>query len=217
MTDPRAELRRLVGIARRYLEGVKGELPDTYEYDVIREAFTDDLFDAFMGYASGGAVTKWRNMAGRAVLEQHANAFYRGYDEAGAEETDPEDDRWLTQQQNKQIEFLAGVFEWIKEQRDAETITEDAIRERVEAWAQTLDATFGEGKLRGNKNQSLTWNLGETEDHCETCARLDGKRHRAQWYLDRDYLPGKPGAAMNCGGYRCGCYLTNKQGETVTI
>jgi hypothetical protein len=195
----------------------KSELPDTYEMDVIRQTFTEALFDAFIGYASGGAVTKWRNAAGRAVIEGHSSAFYRGYDEAGAEETEPDDERWLTTRQKEQVEFLAGVFEWIKEQRDAETVTEDAIRARVEQWAQALDATFGEGKLRGNKSQVLVWHLGETEDHCTTCARLDGQRHKAQWYLDRDYLPGKAGAAMLCGGYRCGCYLTTKAGETVTI
>lgn len=216
MDDPRARLREYLAEAAEWL-AAKGALPDTYEMDVIRSTFEEALFDAFIGYASGGAVTKWRNAAGRAVLEAHSDAFYRGYEEAGAEETEPDDDRWLTGRQREQVEFLAGVFAWIKEQRDAETITEDAIRARVEQWAQGLDATYSEGKLRGDKSQVLIWHLGETEDHCATCARLDGQRHKARWYLDRDFLPGKAGAAMNCGGYRCGCYLTNKAGETVTL
>ena len=215
MATARDELRHLLAEAAGWL-AQKGELPDTYEMDVIRQTFEEALFDAFIGYASGGAVTKWRNAAGRAVIEGHSSAFYRGYDEAGAEETEPDDDRWLTARQNEQREFLAGVFEWIKEQRDAETVTEDAIRARVEAWAQGLDATYGEGKLRGNKNIVLIWHYGDT-DHCETCQRLNGQRHKARWYLDRDYIPGKAGAAMLCGGYQCQCWLENKAGETVTI
>lgn len=212
-------LQTAVRNALAYLAGKpahKGELPDTYEIDVVRATLEEALFDAFMGYASGGRVTSYRNAAGRAVLEAHSDAFYRGYEEAGAEETEPEDDAWLTRRQREQVEFLAGVFEWIKAQRDAETITEDAIRARVEAWAQGLDATYGEGKLRGNKSQVLVWHFGDT-DHCETCQRLNGQRHKARWYLDRDYIPGKAGAAMLCGGYQCQCWLENKAGETVTI
>jgi hypothetical protein len=216
-----AQLRQAMNAAVDWLEArqaeAKAALPDTYEYDVIRQTLEEALFDAFMGYASSaGAVTKWRNAARRAVLEAHADAFYRGYEEAGAEETEPEDEKWLTAKQKEQVDYVAGVFDWLKEQRDAETVTEDAIRARVEQWCQSLDATFGEGKLRGDKNQVLVWRYGDT-DHCETCQRLNGQRHTAKWYIARDYIPGKAGAAMLCGGYRCQCWLETKDGDVVTI
>lgn len=199
---------------------LKGELPETYELDVIRATLTDALFDAFIGYASSsGSVTKWRNAAGRAVTEGIADAAYRGLEDGGADEAETDDERWITRTQAEQRDYLPGVFDWIKDGRDAEppTITEDAIRARVEAWAQTLDAVYSEGVLRGKKNQVYIWHLGETEAHCSTCARLDGQRHKASWYLERNYIPGKPGSDTECGGWNCGCYLTDKKGETVTL
>lgn len=207
----RAALRVAALVAR------KAPIPDTYEPDVIRATLEDALFDAFMGYASSsGSVTKWRNAAGRAVTEAVADMFYRGYEDAGADDTEADDERWLTGKQAEQRDFLVGAFEAIKEDRDAETVTEDGVRARVEAWAQMLDAVYSEALLRGKKNQSLEWVYGDT-DHCPTCQRLNGQRHTARWYLARDYIPGKPGAAMDCGGYRCGCSLVDREGNTVTI
>jgi hypothetical protein len=196
----------------------KADIPDTYEYDVVRRTYTEALFEAFIGYASsGGRVTRFRNDAGRAIVEAVSDAVYRAFDDAGADELDGEDERWLTQQQAGQLEHLPGVFEWVKEQREAETVTEAAIDERVERWGQTLDSIYSEALLRGQKKKALIWHLGETEEHCSTCAKLDGQSHRAQWYLDRNYIPGKPGAEMDCGGWRCGCFLTDRDGNAVTL
>lgn len=215
----RAALLRAIGRTEAALkaQAAKAALPDTYEPDVIRTTLTEALFDAFIGYASSaGSVTKWRNAAGRAVLEGISDMFYRGYEDAGADETEADDERWLTAKQAEQRDYLPGVFDWLKEQRDAETITEDAVRARVEQWAQMLDAVYSEGILRGKKNQLLEWRYGDT-DHCETCQKLNGQKHTAKWYLARDYIPGKPGAGMDCGGYRCQCVLLDRDGNEVTL
>jgi len=203
-------------VAARVAGFVKASIPDTYEYDVIRKTYVDALFDAFMGYAGGDRVTRHKNAASRAIVEAFPDAFYRAHEDAGAEETEQDDEQWLTGSTNAELGNLDGVFEWIKQARDEETITEDAIRDRVERWAQGLDSVYSEALLRAKKNQKLEWHYGDT-DHCETCATLNGQAHTAKWYLARDYIPGKPGAAMDCGGWRCQCFLTDKSGETVTI
>ena len=219
--DARTTLQAAIGAVAAYAAqryGLKATIPDTYEYDVIRAAYTDTLFEAFIGYASsGGAVTKWKNAAKRAIVEAFPDAFNRAHEEAGADETDDDDEKWLTGRMNEELGHLDGVFAWLKQARGEETITETDIEARVEQWAQGLDSVFSEALLRAKKNQSLEWHLGETEIHCETCARLNGQRHTAKWYLARYYIPGKPGAAMDCGGWRCLCFLTDKSGETVTI
>ncbi len=137
-------------------------------------------------------------------------------DDAGADELEQEDESWLSSKQKEQLGFLPDTFEWIKQARADESITEDAITDKVERWAQTLDSIYSEALLRGKKNQLLEWRYGDT-DHCETCASLNGQRHKASWYLARDYIPGKPGAAMDCGGYRCACVLLDRDGNEVTI
>ena len=71
------------------------------------------------------------------------------------------------------------------------------------------------GKASAKSNQPLTWRLGKTEEHCDTCAKLDGQTHRLKWYTARDYMPKKPGAAMDCGGWNCDCGLFDKDGKRV--
>lgn len=193
---------------------VKASKPE--DYDVLRADYVDRLFDNFIGYASsGGSVTKWRNAAGRAVLEVVAGAIEGAFAEADAE-MESDDTAWLRETQTAQVGHLPGVFDWLKEQRDAETITEDAVQARAEQWAQALDGIRSEAQLRTKGKEMLTWHVGDTE-HCDTCRRLDGKRHSAKWYIANDYIPGKAGAAMDCGGYRCQCWLEDKNGDEVTL
>ena len=197
---------------------VKAPLPGTDDYAAVRAEYESRLFDAFIGFASssGRGGRAFRNEAGRAVTDATSAAFYRGYQDAGGEETEAEDEDWLTARQEGERGHLPGVFEWLAEAREAETITEPLIQERVERWAQSLDSIYSEGLLRGKKNQMLEWRYGDTE-HCATCLKLNGQRHTAKWYLARDYIPGKPGAAMDCGGYRCQCSLLDKDGGEGTI
>lgn len=214
MTEASAAVAAMVAA---FVLGLKATVPE--DYDVLRAGYVNDLFDAFIGYASSsGAVTKWRNAAGRAVLEAVGGAIEGAFYEADAEMED--DDRaWLKDTQAAQVGYLPGVFEWIKAARDADppTITESAVEARAEAWAQALDGIRNEAVLRTKGKEMLTWHLGETEVHCTTCAKLDGKRHPAKWYIERNFIPGKPGSDTECGGWNCDCYLTDKRGNTVSL
>lgn len=196
---------------------IKAALPPTEDYANVRADYEQRLFDSFISAASSSRTTSQRNAAKRAVVDDVSAAFYAGYADAGGEDTEADDEQWLTARQNEELGHLDGVFQWLKEQRDAETITEDAVQARVEAWASTLDGIYNEGKLRGAKNKMLTWRLGDTENHCATCAKLDGGRHSAKWYLARDYIPRKPQAAMECGGWKCDCSLEDDDGNEVTL
>ncbi len=198
---------------------LKAELPETYEYDTIRETYASALTDALLGYASsGGRVTSFTNMAKRAVLEAVSDAIYRGFDDAGADELENDDERWLTAQQQAQIGFLPDVFAWIKEQRDAETITEDAIAGRVEMWLRSLDSLYGEAKMRGSKNKSLVFDGEDGDESCDVCQGLKGKRHKISWILENDAIPRPGNAYFTCQGYRCQHFwMDPKTGERYTF
>jgi hypothetical protein len=88
---------------------------------------------------------------------------------------------------------------------------------KADGYVSTVLSIYNAAVLLAKKNQMLTWNLGETEKHCDTCLKLDGGSHRASWYIGHDYIPRKPGASMDCKGYNCDCSLTDKDGEEVTI
>ncbi|MCR4308385.1 MAG: hypothetical protein NUV80_07590, partial [Candidatus Berkelbacteria bacterium] len=71
--------------------------------------------------------------------------------------------------------------------------------------------------MNGANNPMLTWRLGQTEVHCTTCLELNGKKHKAQWYIDNDYIPRKPGANLECNGYNCDCDLVDSSGKVYTL
>lgn len=212
----RAALREMTTALRAQLAEATISLPPTEDYAVVRADLVNRLGDAFLGYVSTTRGAADKNEARRAVTADVPAAFYRGLRDAGAEEVEGDDAAWMAKKQAEQLAYLNNAFDDLKVMRKAETATESGLRARAEMWGQTLDAIYGEGKLRATKSKLLTWVYGDT-DHCSTCQKLNGQTHRASWFLKRDYIPGKPGAAMDCGGYRCQCKLVDKNGDEVTI
>lgn len=203
------QMAAIVGVAE--LQGSPGE---------ILAAHTETVHDAVLRYLvqSDAGARAFANEIKRAIAENFPEMFYLNYFE-GSDEIDPADDRWLTQTIAAHVGYVDGTFAELKSFKDKEyppaELEAEATR-RAEAYGASLNAVGIEGKLRGLKNQSLTWHYGDT-DHCDTCASLNGQRHTARWYLNRDYIPGKPGCALTCGGYNCQCYLTDKDGNVVEI
>lgn len=203
----------------RWLRGEMGAVPfkatsSGEDYDVIRADFVNRLTDAFLSFVSTNGRAA-RNDARRAVAEDLPAAFYRGYQDAGGDETENDDEKWLTDGQAEQLGFMSDALAALKESGDA--VTEDAINARVETWAQTLDSFYQQGKLRGAKNKMLTWSLGATEKHCATCSKLDGQRHSAKWWIAHKYIPRQPGSeTLECGGWNCDCGLYDDDGVEFT-
>ena len=110
--------------------------------------------------------------------------------------------------------------ERVRESRVCATSAEDANTEaanRADSWTSAMDGYYNAIKLMGAGNKMLTWYLGETEKHCDTCLDLNLQRHRAAWYSARGYTPRKPGSATDCGGWNCDCQLLDDEGNEFTI
>jgi hypothetical protein len=91
------------------------------------------------------------------------------------------------------------VFDWLAEQREAETITEDAIHARVEMWLSSLDGIYAEGKLRGRDNVMLTFDGDDGEESCQDCQKYKGQRHSAKWWVKRDLVRRNGNDHYDCG------------------
>jgi hypothetical protein len=92
------------------------------------------------------------------------------------------------------------------------------IAGRLAKWAQSLIGWYNEWRLRGIAGPRakaeilLKWVLGEAE-HCDTCRSLAGQEAKpARWFLDNGYVPGKPGANLDCGGWNCRCAQVTASG-----
>jgi membrane protein involved in colicin uptake len=91
---------------------------------------------------------------------------------------------------------------------------QDAIFKRADTWGQSLKTLGDMGKASGKANVMATW-IYDGGEHCPTCAGLHNQRHRVKWYTARNYYPGKPGAAMDCGGFECKCKLVGPDGKVI--
>lgn len=194
--------------------------------DAIRADYRRAIIGAMTDYVtSHDRATAYKSIYKKAATEVLPEAFYTGYADAGGDrnKVDTDADEWLTARMNQEIGFIDDLFVSLKQLRDqfwAEEITagdlRDEVANRAEGYTATFDAVYNAGAMWGDKNQMLMWQYGDTE-HCDTCQKLNGQSHKAKWYLARDYIPRKPGAAMDCGGYRCQCVLLNKDGDEVTL
>jgi hypothetical protein len=180
---------------------LKAALPVTEDYAVVRADFDNRLTDAFLSFAgSGGNASRGpRNEARSAVAEDVPAAFYRGYKDAGGEETDPDDEDWLTGEQARQLAFMNDALSALKQQAADETVTEDGIKTRVENWLSTLDGIYASGKLRGKDNVMLTFDGDDGKESCKECQRYKGQRHSAKWWIKRDLVRRNGNDNYGCG------------------
>ena len=174
---------------------------------------------ALSSYFEGGSVTGPRNAFKRATVEAFGSAFDLGWI-AGGGTPPPTGDAlaWFNARLEQEFGFINGLFTQAKQLREDEEFEPAPwTQERADAYTRTLAAIYNAGHMWALKGKLLTWHLGNTEKHCPTCASLNGQRHRASWYLGRNYIPRQPGASMKCGGYFCDCRLTDDRGMEVTI
>jgi hypothetical protein len=216
----RERLTGALGLALDYLEKRYGVKASGDDYSVVRSNYEDRLFDAFMSYIQSGSRSH-RSAAGRAVVEAVPAAFEAGIEDGGGDrdDIDAEDSAWATAQQGAQVDYLDGVFEWLKDLRANDTATEDMIQGRVDVWVGTLDGIYSEGRLRGMKNQKLYFDGDDGAESCETCQKLkDGPARTAKWVREHDMAPHPGNTNFECGGWRCEhAWFSVKTDEQVTF
>jgi hypothetical protein len=216
----RGVLLELLAVARKWQAAALPTRKAGGDYDAIRSEYEGRLFDAFMSYIQSGSRAQ-RSAAGRAVVEAVPAAFERGIEDGGGDtdDIDPEDSAWATAQQGTQIDYLDGVFEWLKDLRANDTATEDMIQGRVNMWVGTLDGIYSEGRLRGMKNQKLYFDGDDGKESCVDCQRLkNGPPRTAKWVREHDMAPHPGNTNFECGGWNCAhAWYSVKTDEQVTF
>ena len=189
-------------------------------YSGVRDKYYGDVFASVYDFLdTGKRMTSFKNDMRRGMADAFVSAGDIAWSDGGADLPLDEDAlAWLATQQQAEFGFIDVLFGNLKELRKTEDVDKTATATaRAEGYCQKLDYVYTAIKMMAKKNQMLTWRLGNTERHCSTCSQLDGKSHRASWYIAHDYIPRKPGASMDCGGWNCDCSLLTKSGEVFTI
>lgn len=163
------------------IEGVLTTADKQADYSFIREKYLDDILDTMEGFlGSDGAVTRFQNEMRRSVAEAFTDAFHAGYEDAGGEEIEPEDDEWLTARTDSELANVGLLFQGLRDARK-EGDTEDLAAMHADAYARSLDATYSQGKLRGAKNKMLTMAGDDGEVSCKTCQRYKSQRRSLRY------------------------------------
>ena len=202
-----------------YLPALKlGAIQAKGNLSAVNKAYHDAITSSLTTYFEGGS-TSTKNAFRRAMVEAFGEAVDLGWKDGGQEP--PLDDElldWFNARVNAEQGFIDELFQQARQLRkEADFDYFTWITSRADTYTQAVASVYNAAVMFAQKNKMLVWHLGKTEKHCDTCLSLDGGRHKASWYIARDYIPRKPGAAMDCAGYNCDCSLTDDTGKAVTI
>lgn len=87
--------------------------------------------------------------------------------------------------------------------------SKDEFMARADLWANQYESVVNEAQLiTADKKQKYKWTLGATEEHCDTCSRLNGIIAYAEEWEKAGFHPQRPpNELLECGGWRCDCSL----------
>lgn len=190
------------------------------DYSGIRDTLWIAVYDSIYDYLNSSSnVTSFRESMVMAVSQAYLSTSEIAYEDGGG--SLPLDDDTASQAQadlQAQLGFVDSLFVSLKALRkEGEFDANSEAADTADRWSSALDGFYNAIKLAGAGNKMLTWRLGSTEKHCDTCLSLDGQRHRASWFIARNYIPRKPGSSTNCGGFHCDCGAEDDDGEDFFI
>ena len=152
---------------------------------------------------------------GSLIAEYAERIFREGFEDGGAdfEEMTAEERSALDDWRNTQLDHTRSFAEAVEAAQDVPA--REQIARRVDMWVGSLRGLGELARGYALKNRTGVWRLGETEEHCSTCSRLNGGRHRVSWYIERNYIPRQNGSeTLECKGFQCLCGVyDSKTGE----
>jgi hypothetical protein len=167
---------------------------DLYKENITKDVFDGRMFDLFD--------------------EQMRRAFNAGMRANGLDPAVHMTDAWRQIYQDKtlsQVEFIDKFSNDILSGRTSDTSLSamQPYLDRVDLWSNQYNNMVREAQLiTAEPGTRFVWVLGATEQHCSTCASLDGVIHTAEAWQELGLHPGQPPNPMlECGGWRCDCRL----------
>ena len=188
VTDVQAQLENAMKTEAYYRRALNRDVLDFYRGDIDSGEFIDDMV--------------------MLISEQLTRAWNEGM---RANDLDPKKDmtdEWqgiLDQLIKDEEDHVLDYAQAIEDARKAGTPI-DPLKARVELWVNRYPEVVSLSKITTKPEDRFMWKLGATEQHCETCARLNGTVATGAQWAESGYHPqDPPNDKLSCGGWKCDC------------
>lgn len=178
------------------------------------EQYRARLWGAMVRLYEGGRDGNFMASFARSIDEQLTRAWNAGADDVGVspDEMTAEDMVILGAIIDNENNFIDGVMGEIDAARaDPEYTREQFDKQwgaRCDLWANRWSETVNRARMHFGSKTRLEWRLGATEQHCDTCSRLNGiVAFGYEWDEARIQPQAPPNAMLTCSGWRCDCSL----------
>lgn len=174
--------------------------------------FENDCAD-LLASATNGSIdrTSFSNKM-RALIRNYGRDAYRdgltdgGIEEPGFDDDDVETINRMVAEQSIYITSLGMVL------FRGDGITSSQEDNKPAMWyRKSIDPFYKAGLGAADRNGLYEWVLGDTEEHCIDCLRLNGQKHRLKDWMRRNLIPQSD--TLACGGWHCDCKLVKTTGK----
>lgn len=181
-------------------------LDETKTEAFYRQALIKYVRDFYTGAADVGETI---DRFARMIEEQFGRAWREGMREAGMapEDMTDEERQALEAAINKEENFVLDYLSDIDSARIQQKPIEPLLS-RVPLWANRYNQIKMDALTMARADGALIWILGETEQHCSSCLKLNGIVKRGSFWRTSGVMPqNAPNSSLECGGWRCDCRL----------
>lgn len=174
--------------------------------------FESDCADLLAAATSGSIERASFSNKMRALIRNYGRDAYRdGLTDGGIEEPGFDDDdvetinRMVTEQSIYVTSLGMALFR-------GSGITPAQEDNKPAMWyRKSIEPFYKAGLGAADRNGLYEWVLGNTEEHCDDCLRLNGQKHRMKDWMRRNLIPQSDKLA--CGGWQCDCKLVKATGK----
>jgi hypothetical protein len=178
----------------------------------VRLDFEGDFSDLIQA-ARGKDVERRRfGIIARDMIRRYGmQAYTQGLMDGGVEDgqLDDDDRKEFTALLARQSAFVSGFGDELYKEGG---ITDTEAESRASLWwSKSVSPFYDAGLLSADRNGLYQWVLGSSEEHCPTCQKMSGQKHRIKDYMRKGIMPRSDKLA--CRGFNCTCTLVKVSGR----
>lgn len=175
--------------------------------DYYDRALNRDVLDFYRGDMESGEFIE--DMI-RLIEGQFSRAWNEGMRNVGLDpgkDMTPEWESILQGEIDAELDHVLDFAQAIEDARLAGTPVAP-LQGRVSLWVNRYNEIVNLAERTCEPQMNFMWVLGATEEHCSTCAALNGIIATGDDWERSGYHPqGAPNDKLECGGWRCDCSL----------